>query len=142
MIDSYTLLDRHVIKWCCTRQCRYTGIGLRLRCSHKIKRYLQQEEHSCKILYFAQNWINIDRSNSIFSYNCHKRGKVMLFYRMMSRLGGTQHHLLYDWRESCLLIGTICLHKSLCLPENWSKLAEKVKLDENQLKLVSRSLYF
>ena len=24
--------------------------------------------------------------------------------------------LLYDWRESCLLIGPICLHKSLCLP--------------------------
>ena len=34
--------------------------------------------------------------------------------------------LLYDWRESCLLIGPICLHKSLCLPENWSKLAQKV----------------
>ena len=33
----------------------------------------------------------------------------------------------------------ICLHKSLCLPENWSKLAKKVILDENQLKLVSRS---
>ena len=28
--------------------------------------------------------------------------------------------LLYDWRESCLLIGPICLHKSLCLPGNWS----------------------
>ena len=27
--------------------------------------------------------------------------------------------LLYDWRESCLLICPICLHKSLCLPENW-----------------------
>ena len=26
--------------------------------------------------------------------------------------------LLYDWRESCLLIGLICLHKSLCLPGN------------------------
>ena len=35
-------------------------------------------------------------------------------------------HLLYDWRESCLLIGPICLHKSLCLRENWSKLAQKV----------------
>ena len=31
--------------------------------------------------------------------------------------------LLYDWRESGLLIGPICLHKSLCLPENWYKLA-------------------
>ena len=31
--------------------------------------------------------------------------------------------LLYDWIESCLLIGPIRLHKSLCLPENWSKLA-------------------
>ena len=34
--------------------------------------------------------------------------------------------LLYDWRESCLLIGPICLHKSLCLPGNWSELAQKV----------------
>ena len=34
--------------------------------------------------------------------------------------------LLYDLRESCLLIGPICLYKSLCLPENWSKLAQKV----------------
>ena len=39
---------------------------------------------------------------------------------------GTEFVLLYDWRESCLLIGPICLHKSLCLPENWSKLAQKV----------------
>ena len=29
--------------------------------------------------------------------------------------------MLYDWRESGLLIGPIRLHKSLCLPENWSK---------------------
>ena len=35
-------------------------------------------------------------------------------------------YLLYDWRESCLLIGPICFHKSLCLPENWSELAQKV----------------
>ena len=34
--------------------------------------------------------------------------------------------LLYDWRESCLLIGPIRFHKSLCLPENWSELAQKV----------------
>ena len=34
--------------------------------------------------------------------------------------------LLYDWREYCLLIGPICFHKSLCLPENWSELAQKV----------------
>ena len=26
--------------------------------------------------------------------------------------------LLYDWRESCFLIGSICLDKSPCLPEN------------------------
>ena len=32
--------------------------------------------------------------------------------------------LLYDWIESCLLIGSICLdlHKSVDLPENWSEL--------------------
>ena len=39
---------------------------------------------------------------------------------------GSYRKLLYDWRESCLLIGPICLHKSQCLPENWSKLANRV----------------
>ena len=34
--------------------------------------------------------------------------------------------LLYDWRESYLFIGIICLHTSLCLPGNWSKLAYTV----------------
>ena len=53
-------------------------------------------------------------------------------------LKGRYMTLLYDWRESCLLIGPICLHKSLCLPQNWSKLAQKVILDEIQLELVSR----
>ena len=47
--------------------------------------------------------------------------------------------VLYDWREPCLLIGSNCLHKSLCLPENRSKQACKLMLHENQLKLVSRS---
>ena len=32
----------------------------------------------------------------------------------------------YDWREFCLLIGPICLHKSLCLPGNWSKPVHKL----------------
>ena len=38
---------------------------------------------------------------------------------------GIKRHvnLLYDWRESCLLIGPICLHKSLYLPENLTKQA-------------------
>ena len=39
---------------------------------------------------------------------------------------GRHKDLLYDWRESCPLIGPICLHKSLSLPQNWSKLAQKV----------------
>ena len=47
--------------------------------------------------------------------------------------------LLYDWRESCLLIGPISLHKSLCLPGNWSEPVHKLILHENQLELVSRS---
>ena len=47
---------------------------------------------------------------------------------------------LYDWRESYLLIGPICLNKlSLCLPGNWSKPVHKLILHENQLELVSRS---
>ena len=49
------------------------------------------------------------------------------------------HILLYDWRESCLLIGLICLHKSLCLPGNWSAPVHKLILHGNQLELVSRS---
>ena len=50
-----------------------------------------------------------------------------------------QLNLLYDWRESCLLIDPICLHKSLFLPGNWSKPVHKLILHENQLELVSRS---
>ena len=49
------------------------------------------------------------------------------FHRCLHSLHMGQYQLLlYDWRESCLLIGPICLYKSLCLPENWSKLAQKV----------------
>ena len=33
--------------------------------------------------------------------------------------------LLYNWTESSLLIGSICLYKFLCLPENWFKLAHR-----------------
>ena len=50
-----------------------------------------------------------------------------------------KNKLLYDWRESCLPIGPICLHKSLCLPGNWSKPVHKLILHKNQLELVSRS---
>ena len=50
--------------------------------------------------------------------------------------------LLYDWRESCLLIGPICLHKSLCLPGNWSKPVQKLILHEHQLELVFQKLIF
>ena len=39
--------------------------------------------------------------------------------------------LLYDWRESCLLIGSTSLHKSLCLPVNRYKLTYKLILQEN-----------
>ena len=52
---------------------------------------------------------------------------------------GRQKDLLYDWRESCLLIGPICLHKSLCLPGNWSEPVHNLYLHENRLELVSRS---
>ena len=52
---------------------------------------------------------------------------------------GRRNDLLYDLRESCLLIGPICLHKSLCLPGNWSKPVHELILHENQLDLVSRS---
>ena len=37
-------------------------------------------------------------------------------------------NVLYDCRESCLLNSQIsfCLHKSLCLPKHWSKLAYRL----------------
>ena len=47
--------------------------------------------------------------------------------------------LVYYWKESCLLIGLICFHKSLCLAENWFKPIHKLILHDNQLELVSRS---
>ena len=40
-----------------------------------------------------------------------------------SNTGKLYFNLLYDRRESCLLIGPFRLHKSLRLPEIWSKLA-------------------
>ena len=53
--------------------------------------------------------------------------------------GNHKFILLHDWRETCLLIGLICLHKSLCLLENRSELTYKLILHENQLKLVPKS---
>ena len=35
--------------------------------------------------------------------------------------------LLYDWREPCLLIGTICLRKFLCLPERGNVLMNSLR---------------
>ena len=58
---------------------------------------------------------------------------------VVMRPDGNYSYLLYDWRESCLLIGPIFLHKSLCLSGNWSKPVHKLILHENQLELVSRS---
>ena len=47
--------------------------------------------------------------------------------------------LLNDWRESCLLIGPISLHKSLYLSGKRPKPVHKLILHKNQLELVSRS---
>ena len=40
----------------------------------------------------------------------------------MWKKGSATDHC-YEWREYCVLIGPICFHKSVCLPENLSKLA-------------------
>ena len=50
--------------------------------------------------------------------------------------------LLYTGENPASLMVQFFLNKSLCLPENWYKLTFKVKKEENQLKLVSRSKYF
>ena len=60
------------------------------------------------------------------SYFLSLRSLFCLLLSGRLRQGLLYFVLLYDWRESCLLIGPICLHKSLCLPENWSNLAQKV----------------
>ena len=65
--------------------------------------------------------------------------KTHIFKLIKAFFGELYNLLLYDWRESCLLIGLICFHKSLCLPGNWSKPVHKLILHENQLELVSRS---
>ena len=70
----------------------------------------------------------------------YKQRKFRTVGKEMQRdLKHAKWKLLYDWRESCLLIGPICLHKSLCLPGNWSTPVYKLILHENQLELVSRS---
>ena len=69
-----------------------------------------------------------------------KGGKRITDIGRSEKLGTAQYfNLLYDWRESGLLLGLICLHKSLCLPGNWPKPVHKLILHENQLELVSRS---
>ena len=57
-----------------------------------------------------------------------KRADFHSYERIFQVMTTSVRHivLLYDWRESCFLIGPICLHKSLYLPQNWSKLAQKV----------------
>ena len=40
-------------------------------------------------------------------------------------------YIINDWGESLLLIGSIRHHRSLWLPENWSKLANKLILHVN-----------
>ena len=55
----------------------------------------------------------------VLTYRPIGSGETLLSYNIL-------HCYMTDWRESCLLIGLICLHKSLCLPENWSLLAKKV----------------
>ena len=46
-------------------------------------------------------------------------------------------NLLFDWRESCFLIGLNFRQYSLCLPEDGPKLAYMLLQDQNHLKLVS-----
>ena len=77
--------------------------------------------------------IRLRKRTSFKAVNFHKQRAITT--ESMARYGP----LLYDWRESCLLIGPICLHKSLCLPGNWSEPVHKLILHENQLELVSRS---
>ena len=55
-----------------------------------------------------------------------RAGIYMYIPNMMFRVGARPvdiWSLVYDWREACRLIGPLCLHKSLCLPENWSRLS-------------------
>ena len=62
---------------------------------------------------------------SVRLVKCAKMGCVQVYYTNKLNI------LLYDWKESCLLIGPICLHKSLCLPGNWSKPVHELILHEN-----------
>ena len=87
-------------------------------------------EYPCLAPHTMNNYINKLSCLYIF------RTKKLL---VRSTCVGPYLILIYDWRESCLLIGLICLHKSLCLPGNWSKPVQELILHENQLELVSRS---
>ena len=91
-------------------------------------------------VYEKQEQVDLSRSvGRNVNITLCKRGNITLCKR--GTVKSLYNALLYDWRESCLLIGPISLHKSLCLPGNWSKQVHKLILHENQLELhvVSRS---
>ena len=99
--------------------------------SHNYQPYAYMYEDLLKYVRIAveiHTKSNLILSKLMYSIDQRKGGKFMM-----------QFILLYDWRESCLLIGLISLHKSLCLPGNWSKPVQKLILHEYQLELVSRS---
>ena len=73
------------------------------------------------------------------SSQAKKLSQTVLLISSYIKISSRYNTLLYDWREPGLLIGPICLHKSLCLPGNWSEPVCKLILRENQLELVSRS---
>ena len=96
----------------------------------------------------SEGWIFIPHPNStMVSHSCSLLKTAFSYFK--KRLPEVPEYaemqytaLFYDWRESCLLIGPICLHKSLCLPGKWSKPVHRFILHENQLELVFRSEYF
>ena len=66
--------------------------------------------HSITYVLGALKGVSVTHTEHVFDRKSHD----------IKHSWGLYNFLLYDWRESCLLIGQICLHKSLCLPQNWS----------------------
>ena len=93
----------------------------------------------------SKGWISISHPNTTMdSYSCSPLKTAFSYFKTrlpeVPEYAEMRHTALsYDWRESCLLIGPICLHKSLCLPGNLSKPVHRFMLHENQHELVFRS---
>ena len=112
---------------------RLEFLSLKGGCTGSYESILVKMPHCWKshvTAYFTfQNLPFVDDTRTKVAKLRHLTGDLTWFVPVTSLWFGKRLFYLvalYDWRESCLRIGPICLLKSLGLPEKWSKLTKKV----------------